>query len=244
MKVHCIPIYSHVAESVIEFELNQISLCGAALFNYCIATGQNIDDALELKVGDVRNKDEITIYNYTKYCDAYTVPFTSHTKDLLNRLCGDRPDSQYLFPSIYKNMDQHMSRSGFVKQLAKALSAVNIDNADKITIYSLRKTHFLRIYQETNDIMQIRKITGHMSAARALEFIGLPVTGELENTEHSARQILLNNDYGKILIRKIQEQLFSIEKELTNPLHSDQVYSDLYNELEAFSEYLTKLFPK
>ena len=235
MKVPCIPIYSSINQNRIEFLLSTYNNSAPVIFRYSIETGICISDILSLTVAEAR---QITAQGYVdappffKNSSPYTITLDESTKIKLEELCINKSDQDFVFAFAE---GQKPSRSGFQRMLQRAASSVMPEDADKITVFSLKKTFAFRQYQQNENIADTLKITGHKSPCRIKVFLGL--TTEKNNISNS-RTLLLENDYGKQLIEEIQKGLSDLEKELYNPIHPDSFFNETYNNLTAFANYL------
>lgn len=246
MKTICTPIYSPVDQNRIEDYLRKTNPGVDVYFHYCILSGQQPVDALALKVSDVIGKEYIDLPPISLNGKPYTIQLDSFTKNSFEQMCKRKESTDYLFSNTAPNRSAPvpLSRTCITQRIKDAaISVMGEEDAKHITLRSLQITHFLRIYQDTRDIGMITRLTGHSTAMATIKFLGLPSALEgPERDECAARNILLQNEYGKSLIQNITRYLTVAEQQLDNPENSNGFYTDLYKNLSAFEDYLESTF--
>lgn len=236
MKVSCIPIYSVISQNLMESYLATFNDSAPVIFRYCIQTGISINDVLSLTVSDVK---QILIQGYvvappfSKRTSSYTIALDDLTISELQKLCSDKTDDAPIFSFVE---GKSPSLSGFQRMLRRVAELVMPEDAEKITIFSLKKTFVLRQYQQNEDITEILNITGYTAPCRLKAFLGLST--EKDESLSNSRALLLENDYGKQLIANIKEGLDTLEKELYNPRNPDSFFQESYKNLTALANYI------
>lgn len=223
----CAPIPSRTVEDKIENHLKNGSLTYAALFRFCIVTGILINKALELKVSDLKENDEIKpffiVENFSYNISEYKVALDEHTFVLLNQICYDKADEEYVFTA--KDGISPLPRATFQKRLKQVAEQCGLSN---ITPKSLKKTHILHIYK-TYGIKRAAYVAGFPSVGVVFEYLGLQ---DNENPGSSYdRKVLLADDYGKKLIDEIIEYLNKVKIKMYDVNNPDAYYLNLSNDL-------------
>ena len=165
MKVPCIPIYSVINQDLIENYLDAYNDSAPVIFRYCIQTGISIDDVLELTIANAKqiiSAGCVTAPPFNKKTSAYDITLDKTTLLKLAVLCENKPDDAYVFSFTE---GKKPTRSGFQRMLQRATEKVMSEEAEKITVYSLKKTFVFRNYQKNKDLTEILKITGYSSHA-------------------------------------------------------------------------------
>lgn len=143
------------------------------LFVVGINSGLRISDILNLKVGDIRNQDVITVREQ-KTRKAKRFRLNGAIKREFNRylvsLSHQPTDDEYLFQSR-KGTNQPITRHTAYRVLNAAAKKVGI--TDKIGCHSLRKTFGYHAYKAGVDLSLLQSIFNHSSQAITLRYIGI-----------------------------------------------------------------------
>jgi len=235
MKITCIPIYSIVHQNQLEFQLSTMNKSAPALFRYCIITGIDLRDVLPLKVADVKTilaNGYVDAPSFAKSTPPYRVDLDKETLKRLESVCEDKTDNDFAFSF---NGYIAPSYSGMQRMLDRAVKAIMPDDAEHITIYSLKKTFAFRMFQKNDSWAETMRITGHQSPSRLQKFLGL---SQSQPYAADSREKLLHNKYGSALIEQIKISLDNLDAELYNPHNPDSFYQSADKNLTAFADYL------
>lgn len=228
----CAPIPNCILEEKLESYLAQRKFVYAAIFHYSIITSMEIKDILELKVSDVKGKDRITIQNFSRGTNEYTTIYDKRTIEIINTLCRDKNDTDFLFTEPKKKSP--IKQSSLNRNLKTAGEAFGISNLSAI---SLRKTHFLHVYKAYG-IQRVAKLLGHTSTKVTYQYLGIKQNNESCYSECKEREALLNEHCGQIHIANIITTLESISDIIEKPSTPDAFYSDLYRDLTSIERLL------
>jgi len=235
MKVPCIPIYSLVEQNHHEIQFSTINPSAPSIFRYCILTGIDITVVLPLTTAEIKEilqQGYVDAPPFAKNTPPYRIELDYETTNRLNALCQGKEDTDYIFSFQKGTMP---SRSGFQRMLQRAAAIIMPQDADLITIYSLKKTFAFRMYQKNDSIAETLHITGHQSPSRLQDFLGISSTSPGNAT---SRDNLLNANYGIHMINEIRSQLDDLERELYNPRNPDAFFREAEKNLSAFTKFL------
>lgn len=137
------------------------------LFLFGVYVGIRISDILELKVRDVKGKNNVSIREI-KTGKEKTFPINDELRPILNRYVKDKAEYEWLFPSRQGN--QHLQRCQAYNILSKAGKRFGLD---RIGTHTLRKTFGYHFYQQTHDAVTLQKIFNHSDIHITLRYIGI-----------------------------------------------------------------------
>lgn len=141
------------------------------LFTMGINVGCRISDLLPLKVGDVRGKSEVEIFEQ-KTGKRKKFYINSAVAAILNPYIQGKNDNEYLFASRQHNgVKPHILRQQAYTIINKACRKAGI--ADKIGTHTLRKTFGYHHYQKNRDVAMLQKIFNHSAPSITLRYIGI-----------------------------------------------------------------------
>lgn len=144
------------------------------LFMFGIYTGLRISDILELRVRDVRDAEEIRVYekkvsNKRRANEGRYIQIPKNLQKIIKKYISDKKDYEYLFKSrVGKN--EHIKRDRAYVVLNTAGRELGLDS---IGTHTLRKTFGFFLYQQTKDIELVREALGHTSTRHTIRYIGL-----------------------------------------------------------------------
>lgn len=142
------------------------------LFVVGINVGLRISDLLELKIGNMINKNEVTILEgKTKKTRTFTINKT--VKLAINEYLStldDYNDTDYLFKSR-KGVNKPISRVQAWQVLSDSAKLVGI--TEPIGTHTLRKTFGYWSYKQGIDISLLQDIFNHSSSRITLRYIGI-----------------------------------------------------------------------
>ena len=129
--------------------------------------GLRISDILNLNVGDVRDKDYISI-NEKKTGKYKRFPINSKLKPMFAKFTKGRRAEEPLFLSVFNN---RMERTQCYRIVNYACRKAGLDC--KIGTHILRKTFGYHHYQKFKDVAVLQKIFNHCSPQVTLRYIGI-----------------------------------------------------------------------
>lgn len=138
------------------------------------AFGLRISDLLQLKVGDLRGKESLTVVE-SKRGKKRVITFSPSVKRIARELEGD--DSDYIFESRKRGPNgesRPISRTRAWEIINDAAERAGIkDKIGNIGGHTMRKTFGYRLYQQGINITRIMAILGHSSEKETLRYIGV-----------------------------------------------------------------------
>lgn len=147
------------------------------LFIFGINSGLRISDILPLTVGDIRNKDSLTIRE-KKTSKSKTFRFNTAIKSAIKEvITPDMNDDDYIFRSR-KGTNKPISRVQAYRILNAAAerAGLNID----IGTHTLRKTFGYHAHKAGVDLALLQSIFNHNSQRETLRYIGI-VQDDIDN---------------------------------------------------------------
>lgn len=143
------------------------------LFTLGINVGLRISDLLSLKVGDLRNKESVTIYE-GKTKKARTFALNDSVKDAVATLIpADADDSDYVFTSR-KGANKPIGRVQAYRIINAAVVRAGLDNVyTAVGGHTLRKTFGYFAYESGVDISLLMRVLNHSTARETLRYIGI-----------------------------------------------------------------------
>lgn len=137
------------------------------LFTLGINTPMRVTQLLNLRVYDVKDKEEITI---TIGKRAVLFPLGRKVKEIIQDYCKNKSDFDFLFTSIrVKNSIKPITKSQVNKILLNASINCDINN---LGASSLRKTFAYFYYKRTKNIRNLMKLLNHHDQHYTLQYIG------------------------------------------------------------------------
>lgn len=141
----------------------------AVIYAVGIYTGLRISDILNLRVRDVRAKENIILYERKTGKEKF-IPINRFLKKVLNQFIDGRRDYEYLFLSP-KPPNRPISRQQVYNILSKAAEHFGIE--ERIGTHTLRKTFGYHYYLKTHDVGTLMKLYNHSSETVTLCYIGI-----------------------------------------------------------------------
>ncbi len=161
------PIRSKKDIRKIESILKKQSMRNMLIFTIGTNCGLRISDILSLNVGDVRNRDYISIKE--KKTGKYKrFPINAKLKPIFAKFTKDRNLDEPLFLSVFNN---RMERTQCYRIVNEACHQAGIDY--RIGTHTLRKTFGYHHYQKFKDVAVLQKIFNHCSPQVTLRYIGI-----------------------------------------------------------------------
>lgn len=130
------------------------------LFLLAINTGYNLQDLLNLNIGDIKGKYYLVIDKNK------SVPLNDDLRALVDEVAGDREISDALFVSIRGHRLERTLVHGSFKALCK-----NLGIADRYSVISWRKTFAYHYYMKYQDLSYLQWLFHQPTAEQALSFI-------------------------------------------------------------------------
>ncbi len=195
------------------------------MFEIGVGTGMQLQDILQLKVGDVRNKDYLEVRIGTKKIRR-TFMFSDELKKMITDFTEGKTDDQYLIVG-HAGSEEPLSREQAYRALKSAGRSIGLSS---IGAQTMRKTFSWRYYKESGDIYYLQNLLNHASPSITYRYIGEKPNVEVvlkkmtaEENERS-RSILLQNGSGEKRIDQITGVLTDLRNELNNPGNNDAFY--------------------
>ena len=139
------------------------------LFNLGINTGLRISDILNLKVGDIKEKEYITIKEQ-KTNKVRKILISTNIKSILGDYIQGKKANEYLFSSR-KGENKPITRIQAWRIIRYACQKAKINSY--IGTHTLRKTFGYHFYKQTKDIAMLQSILNHSSPSVTLRYIGI-----------------------------------------------------------------------
>lgn len=223
----CRPIPSVLLEERFQGYLETIeSKQFAAWFRFCIASYADPVKALELKVQDLKGKQSYPIQKASSLWSEYSPSLDAYTLALVDQLCAKKRDTDYVFnkPGTNEPYSYFLASN----RLEVAAKHYGIDD---ITVWSLRKTHVLHVYEISP--LVAKKLIGRTSNQDLYEYLGLDVKN-LQNQDASAEQsntslAIQYADTSKSQINELVTMLLSLKSRIEKD--STELPETFYREL-------------
>lgn len=154
----------------IQNDLKENNFRNYLMFEIGIYIGIRISDILNIKVKDIKNKDNLTLREI-KTKKEKLMPIPSHLKREINTYIDDMDlkDSDYIFKSRKKKI-KPISRVQAYNILKKIANKYKLEN---IGTHTLRKTFGYHFYKKTQDVALLMTIFNHSDPSITLRYIGI-----------------------------------------------------------------------
>ncbi len=140
------------------------------IFEIGIYIGIRISDILNIKVKDIKGKDNLKLREI-KTGKEKLMPIPGHLKKEINNYIESIKlnDSDYLFKSKKKKIKPitRVQAYNILRQIAKKYKLENIGT------HTLRKTFGYHFYKKTNDVALLMTIFNHSDPSITLRYIGI-----------------------------------------------------------------------
>lgn len=139
------------------------------LFVCGINLGLRIGDLLSLKVGDIHNKERLTI-RQQKTSKIANLVISDTVKKAVSEYINvaNLKEEDFLFKS--RTGDKPITRSQAHRVLSEAATACKIKN---ISCHSLRKTFGFQLYSQGVDLTRVARLLSHSSVATTMFYLGI-----------------------------------------------------------------------
>lgn len=154
----------------IQNDLKEHNYRNYLMFEIGIYIGIRISDILNIKVKDVKNKDNLKLREI-KTGKEKLMPIPGHLKKEINIYIEDKDlkDEDYLFKSRKKKIKpiSRVQAYNILRNIAKKYKLENIGT------HTLRKTFGYHFYKKTNDVALLMTIFNHSDPSITLRYIGI-----------------------------------------------------------------------
>ena len=154
----------------IQEDLKNTNYRNYLIFEIGIYIGIRISDILNIKVKDVKNRDNLKVTDI-KTGQEKLMPIQPHLKKEINKYIEDVElnDYDYLFKSR-KRKTKPITRVQAYNILRKIAKKYKLEN---IGTHTLRKTFGYHFYKNTNDVALLMTIFNHSDPSITLRYIGI-----------------------------------------------------------------------
>ncbi len=193
------------------------------MFRIGVGTGMQVQDILQLKVGDVKGKDSITAYLGTHRVKR-SYRFDGELKKVIQRYTLDKAADEPLFRG---KGDNPVSREQAYRVLKSAGTRIGLGT---IGAQTMRKTFAWKYYKTTGDIYYLTNLLNHASPSVTFRFIGEKPRVDLIASRMSpeenklARRKLFQDGAGVSRMEAVKDMMNYLEEELENPVNDDAFY--------------------
>lgn len=141
-----------------------------ALAKLLMHAALRIDDALNLKVKDVRNKNKLRIVEKKTGKERY-IEMHVNLKEALILYLSDAKlaDHDFLFPSSSKKKNKAICRQTAWQFFKRRAEEVGIEH---LGTHTFRKSFGYHYYKSTKDIVTLQKLFKHSDASITLHYVG------------------------------------------------------------------------
>lgn len=209
------------------------------LFEIGIGTGLQLQDILQFRVKDVRNKDALHAVIGTRQIER-TFPLKAELQAIIADFVEGRDDEEYLITG-YASTNKPLSREQAYRIFKQTGSKVGLKS---IGTQTMRKTFAWRYYKETGDIHYIQTLLNHASPNITFRYIGEKPNLQViydkitEDENQKAMDYLLNDKRGINDIDSIIAELRKIRKLLSGKKQAPAVYGRIDALLEQMHDIL------
>lgn len=220
-------------------ELKQMDDKYIIMFEIGVGTGMQLQDILQLKCGDVRDKDYIEACIGTKKIKR-TFRFPEDLKQKINEYTKDRDPDSYLILG-HASSSEPLSREQAYRALKTAGRNIGLSS---IGAQTMRKTFAWKYYKSTGDIYYLQNLLNHASPSITYRYIGERPNVDVvmhkmtPDENERSRYRLLHDNGGKERIDKICRMFEELSVELGNPGNNDAFYGRVDCFLEQIEELI------
>ena len=185
------------------------------LFEIGIGTGLQLQDILQFKVKDVRNKNELVAVIGSRKIEQ-RFPLKPELKKIIEDYISGKDDEEYLITG-YSSTNKPLSREQAYRIFKQAGNSIGLK---PIGTQTMRKTFAWKYYKETGDIHYIQTLLNHASPNITYRYIGekpnIQVIYEkiTDEENRNAMTYLLTNRNGVNAIDDIIAELKKVKKQL------------------------------
>lgn len=215
------------------------------LFEIGIGTGLQLQDILQFKVKDVRDKEYLTAVIGTRKIER-TFPLKQELQAVISEFIKGRADEEYLITG-YASTNKPLSREQAYRIFKQTGSKIGLKS---IGTQTMRKTFAWRYYKETGDIHYIQTLLNHASPNITFRYIGEKPNIQViydkitEDENMKAMQYLLTDKRGINDIDTIITELKHIRKQLSGKQQPpafygrvDALLEQMHDTIKDFKQY-------
>ena len=217
------PIKDEITLTKYEQELRAINEKYYIMFEIGVGTGMQVQNLLQLTVGDVKEKDRLVVYLGTKRVRR-SFHFPPELKQSIEEYTRDKKNDAPLFCG---HKDNPISREQAYRALKEAGTRVGMST---IGAQTMRKTFAWRYYKNTGDIYYLTNLFNHASPSVTFRYIGEKPAVDAVMTKMTpeenmrARKALFEGGAGITRMEYIKDMMNLLEDEMENPANSDSYY--------------------
>ncbi|MGN0203222.1 MAG: tyrosine-type recombinase/integrase [Coprococcus sp.] len=209
------------------------------LFEIGIGTGLQLQDILQFRVKDVRDKDALHAVIGTRQIERI-FPLKPELQAVIKDFIAGRDDEEYLITG-YASTNKPLSREQAYRIFKQTGSKIGLKS---IGTQTMRKTFAWRYYKETGDIHYIQTLLNHASPNITFRYIGEKPNIQViydkitEDENQKAMDYLLNDKRGINDIDIIIGELRQIRKQLSGKKQSPAFYGRVDALLEQMHDII------
>ena len=204
------------------------------LFEIGIGTGLQLQDILQFRVKDVRDKDKLIAVIGTRQIEQ-SFPLKEELQAVISDFIDGRDDDEYLITGYASTREQAYR---IFKQTGNRIGLKSIGTQ------TMRKTFAWRYYKETGDIQYIQNLLNHASPNITFRYIGEKPNIRViydkitDDGNQKAMEYLLTDKKGVEDIDAIIHELKQIRRKLTGKRQSLPYYGRVDTLLEQMHDTL------
>lgn len=191
------------------------------LFEIGIGTGLQLQDILQFRVKDVRDKDKLIAVIGTRQIEQ-SFPLKEELQAVISDFIDGRDDDEYLITG-YASTHKPLSREQAYRIFKQTGNRIGLKS---IGTQTMRKTFAWRYYKETGDIQYIQNLLNHASPNITFRYIGEKPNIRViydkitDDGNQKAMEYLLTDKKGVEDIDAIIHELKQIRRKLTGKRQS------------------------
>lgn len=209
------------------------------LFEIGIGTGLQLQDILQFRVKDVRDKDKLIAVIGTRQIEQ-SFPLKEELQAVISDFIDGRDDDEYLITG-YASTHKPLSREQAYRIFKQTGNRIGLKS---IGTQTMRKTFAWRYYKETGDIQYIQNLLNHASPNITFRYIGEKPNIRViydkitDDGNQKAMEYLLTDKKGVEDIDAIIHELKQIRRKLTGKRQSLPHYGRVDTLLEQMHDTL------
>ena len=209
------------------------------LFEIGIGTGLQLQDILQFRVQDVRDKDKLIAVIGTRQIEQ-SFPLKEELQAVISDFIDGRDDDEYLITG-YASTHKPLSREQAYRIFKQTGNRIGLKS---IGTQTMRKTFAWRYYKETGDIQYIQNLLNHASPNITFRYIGEKPNIRViydkitDDGNQKAMEYLLTDKKGVEDIDAIIHELKQIRRKLTGKRQSLPYYGRVDTLLEQMHDTL------
>ena len=205
------------------------------LFEIGIGTGLQLQDILQFRVKDVRDKDKLIAVIGTRQIEQ-SFPLKEELQAVISDFIDGRDDDEYLITG-YASTHKPLSREQAYRIFKQTGNRIGLKS---IGTQTMRKTFAWRYYKETGDIQYIQNLLNHASPNITFRYIGEKPNIRViydkitDDGNQKAMEYLLTDKKGVEDIDAIIHELKQIRRKLTGKRQS--LLEQMHDTLRDFNQ--------